>query len=129
MHRFFLPCADHTNTAAKPRTGHHYDVATALINKMEDVNWREAVVRYAAEGEEVEEALEKLGGSELSFDGAQVTLAEVRKQRGRLKKAAAKSTPAVPQPATSQASPKRKRSGGEALKEEARRLAKLARNA
>lgn len=109
MHRFLLPCVDHTSTGAEPRFGDHYDVATALITRAEDVKWGEAAVRYAAKGEaeveeeveedegEVEEAEEeveeeRLGSSEVPFDGAHLTLAEVRKHEGRLKRAGGSSS-------------------------------------
>ncbi|KAG8961100.1 hypothetical protein FRC00_013233 [Tulasnella sp. 408] len=106
-----------------------------LITKVENVKRGEAAVRYAAKVDEAvgEVDEEKLGSLEVPLDGAQETLAEVRKHWGRLKRAAAKkrlpkSTTAVHHPTTSQAGTKRKRSGEEALKEEAH-LTKRARNA
>ncbi|KIO25989.1 hypothetical protein M407DRAFT_8125 [Tulasnella calospora MUT 4182] len=143
--RFLIHCADHADTKAKPHIGTHYDTATALITKVENSHWPEAIVRYAAKGEELDEALEVLRSASVLFNGAAITLADVRKEKARLKRSGGFSLPfhlaakakvpkvkVVTRPAEALTAPsgtKRKREGDDAIKQEARQLAKRARNA
>ncbi|KAG8903708.1 hypothetical protein FRC01_009025 [Tulasnella sp. 417] len=132
LQRYLLHYADHTDANAKPKIGTWYDTASALITKVEDAHWSQAFVQYAAKGKDLEEALEILRSAAVPFDGATITLADVRRRRAKLKRLANKNKAAKPplQPDQASAPPtstKPKR-GDEALKEEAKRLAKQARN-
>ncbi|KAG8948673.1 hypothetical protein FRC04_009439 [Tulasnella sp. 424] len=132
--RFLLQCADHTNTQAQRDVGEHYDTATALITKVEDVQWGEAAVRYVCKGEEFDEALEKLKSDQVPFDGSTISQAEVRKLKALAKKSAAKSTRAkllsrTGRTSAAKTSLKRKRGNDESPEEEVKRLVKQARNA
>ncbi|KAG8948642.1 hypothetical protein FRC04_009406 [Tulasnella sp. 424] len=90
--RFLLQCADHTNTQAQRYVGTHYDTATALITKVEEVYWGEAAVQYVCKGEEFDEAPEKLKNDQVPFDGSTISQTQVTKLKARVKKSAAKST-------------------------------------
>lgn len=132
--RFLLECADHTNSDAQRHTDKHYDAATALITKVEQVHWEEAVVRYVGKGEEFKEAVEKVKSNHVPFDGATISQADVKKTKARLRRSAtnrAKSKLAsqTRQPNAVRPSLKRKRTNDGSLEDEVKRLAAQARNA
>ncbi|KAG8948651.1 hypothetical protein FRC04_009415 [Tulasnella sp. 424] len=126
--RFLLHCAAHSDADAKPSIGLHYDVATAIITKAEDSNWKAAVVQYVGKGEQLEEALSKLRSAEVPFNGSSISTKEITKEKTRRQRFARKRKMPVNR-GQAQPSLKRKRNLDEAIKGEASRLAKTARNA
>ncbi|KAG8905976.1 hypothetical protein FRC01_008184 [Tulasnella sp. 417] len=130
LQRYLLHCADHTDAKAKPKIGTWYDTASALITKVEDAHWSQAFVQYAAKGKDLEEALEILRSAAVPFDGATITLTDVRRRRAKLKRLANKNKatkpPLQPDQASAPPTSTKPKRGDEALKEEAKRLAKQA---
>ncbi|KAG8948641.1 hypothetical protein FRC04_009405 [Tulasnella sp. 424] len=122
----------HSDPSAKLVIGTDYDVATALITKVESCEWTTAAVRYVEKGGELEEAMAKLRSADVPFDGSTITADQVTKEKARRQRLAKKKSRVNDQPAQSpQAQPdrKRKRSRQESFEDETRRLAKTARNA
>lgn len=133
-----IVCEPSSNTAAKRLIGDYYDVATALLTKIEDSRWNAVGLRYVEKGDELVEAMGKVDGSELPLDGSSVTTAQVKKaKRNQGKKAVARRSkvPAAPpsrpspSPSLTTSALKRKRDSKESIDDDARRLAKMARNA
>ncbi|KAG8917720.1 hypothetical protein FRC01_002266, partial [Tulasnella sp. 417] len=132
--RFLILCAPHSDKTAKPAIGKHYDVATALLTHFEDSHWNAATLRCVEKGDALREAMATVSGTDIPFDGSRITAVQLKAVRASQQSSSGKSLRArfaaiAPgrQPQL-KPTPKRKRESEESIREDARKIARMAHN-